>query len=198
MTASWCAMHTTFLQCGSYHLLHTTSHQNPIEVTYFNSAAIKFNANPNPTPNPNSWPGRRPWLLTPWQSLHGRRPWPLTPWQSLPGHRPWPLTPWQGLPGHRPWPLTPWQGLPGHCASVCAHHVIRRMSVHNKIRYKYAYGTEQMHAVANYKLIFSLKSLTEAAIMMLGLLSRGLYLCNNSILLIKVFNIFKSREFKSI
>ena len=28
----------------------------------------------------------------------GRRPWPLTPWQSLPGRRPWPLTPWQSLP----------------------------------------------------------------------------------------------------
>ena len=71
---------------GSYQLLYTTSHQNPIEITYFNSAAIKFNANPNPTPNPNCWPGCRPWPLTPWQSLPGHRPWPLTPWQSLPGH----------------------------------------------------------------------------------------------------------------
>ena len=48
--------------------------------------------NANTNPDPNRRPRRRPWPLTPWQSLPGRRPWPLTPWQSLPGHRPWPLT----------------------------------------------------------------------------------------------------------
>ena len=48
--------------------------------------------NANTNPNPNCRPGRRPWSLTPWQSLPGCRPWPLTLWQSLPEHRPWLLT----------------------------------------------------------------------------------------------------------
>ena len=64
------------------------------------SSFSTLNANTNLTPNPNCWPGRQPWLLTPWQNLPGHRPWLLTLWQSLPGHRPWPLTPWQSLPGH--------------------------------------------------------------------------------------------------